>query len=106
MQRFQVVHNPQVYHDIQFAVDYYKEQTGNSKLGKRLVNNVEIALSSLEQSALHYQIRYDDIRLLPIPTFPFRAHYRVDEVNLMVFVEAVFHTSINPAKWKSRNSIH
>ena len=96
---FTVRYNPHIYLDIQKAVDFYNEQTQSNELGKRFVNNVETALAKLNPSALHYQIRYDDIRLLPIPSFPYRAHYRVDEANNTVFVEAIFHTREDPGGW-------
>jgi toxin ParE1/3/4 len=66
------------------------------------VNYTENALAKLNQSALHYQVRYDDIRLLPIPSFPYYAHYRVDEENSTVFLEAIFHTRENPEDWRTR----
>lgn len=99
---FDVRYNPKIYLDIQKAVDFYAEQTQSHELGQRFVNNAEDALSKLKQSALHYQVRYDDIRLLPIPSFPYRAHYRVDEENNTVFVEAIFHTKENPEEWRVR----
>lgn len=99
---FNVRYNPQIYLDIQKAVDFYSEQTQSHELGQRFVNNTENALATLKQSALHYQVRYDDIRLLPIPSFPYRAHYRVDEVNNTVFVEAIFHTREDAQKWGAR----
>ncbi|MEX2566138.1 MAG: type II toxin-antitoxin system RelE/ParE family toxin [Cyclobacteriaceae bacterium] len=97
---FNVRYNPRIYLDIQKAVDFYIEQTQSHELGQRFVNNAETALAKLKQSALHYQVRYDGIRLLPIPSFPYRAHYRVDEENNAVFVEAIFHTRKNPEEWR------
>ena len=99
---FIVRYNPLIYLDIQKAVDFYTEQTQSHELGQRFVNNAENALAKLKQSALHYQVRYDDIRLLPIPSFPYRAHYQVDEVNNTVFIEAIFHTRENPEEWRAR----
>ena len=72
---FKVRYSPKIYLDIQKAVDFYTEQSQNHELGQRFVNNAENALAKLKQSALHYQVRYDDIRLLPIPSFPYCAHY-------------------------------
>ncbi len=69
---FNVRYNPRIYLDIQKAVDFYIEHTQSPELGKRFVNNAENALTKLNQSALHYQVRYDDSRLLPIPSFPCR----------------------------------
>lgn len=99
---FQIRYNPKIYMDIQKAIDFYYEQTRSHELGKKFVKNVEAALAKLNSSALHYQVRYDDFRLLPIPSFPYRAHYRVDEVNNTIFVEAIFHTKDNPEEWKKR----
>lgn len=99
---FDVRYNPQIYMDIQKAVDFYTEQTQSHELGQRFVNTAENALSKLKQSALHYQVRYDDIRLLPIPSFPYRAHYRVDEENNTVFVEAIFHTREDSEEWRTK----
>ncbi|WP_339905801.1 type II toxin-antitoxin system RelE/ParE family toxin [uncultured Cyclobacterium sp.] len=99
---FNVRYNPRIYLDIQKAVDFYTEQTQSHELGKRFINNVETALLKLNNAALQYEVRYDDIRLLPIPSFPYRAHFRVDEKNDKVFVEAIFHTKQNPEKWRTK----
>lgn len=97
---FKVVYNPQVYTDIQKIVDYYLRETGNDKVGKRFVQNMKLVAKQLSKNALHYQIRYADIRFLPVPDFSFMIHYRVDEAQQVVRVEAVFHTSQNPDEWK------
>jgi len=99
---FRVRYNPEVQSDIQKIVDYYKSQTESDKLGIVFVKKLETALKKLNTSALHYQIRYDDVRLLPVPSFPYRVHYRVHEDDNIVFIEAIFHTAQNPKKWKSR----
>lgn len=99
---FKVLYNPQIYLDIQKTVDHYKRETGNDELGMRFVKTVKAALKKLNKSALHYQVRYDDIRFLPIPVFSVMAHYRVDEENNTVFVEAIFHSSEDPNTWIHR----
>lgn len=99
---FTIRYNPQVYLDIQKAVDFYNKQTQNDKVGRRRVSNTKAGLNNLKQSALHYQVRYDNIRLLPIPSFPYRAHYRIDESSNTIFVEAIFHSSEDPKKWTNR----
>lgn len=87
---------------MQKTVNYYRRETGSNELGRRFVITVKTELKRLKKSALHYQIRYDDIRLLPIPTFSFLAHYKVDEKNNLVMVEAIIHTSEDPINWKGR----
>jgi len=100
--KFKVQYNPQIYLDIQKTVDHYYKETGNEELGIRFVKTVKTALKKLNTSALHYQIRYDDIRFLPIPVFSFMAHYRINKEKNTVMVEAIFHTSESPDSWKTR----
>ncbi len=100
--KFNVQYNPQIHLDIQKIVDHYRRETGNEELGIRFVKTVKTALKKLNTSALHYQIRYDDIRFLPIPGFSFMAHYRINEENNTVMVEALFHTRENPDSWKKK----
>ena len=99
---FKLRFNPQIYIDIQKTVDYYLQETGNDELGRRFVKTIKTELKWLSKSALHYQIRYDNIRFLPISSFSFIAHYRVDEESNMVSVEAIIHTSESPDSWKER----
>ncbi|MCF6353114.1 MAG: hypothetical protein L3J06_08900 [Cyclobacteriaceae bacterium] len=100
--KFKVQYNPQIYLDIQKTVAHYRRETGNDELGIRFVKTVKTVLKKLNTSALHYQIRYDDIRFLPIPIFSFMAHYRINEQNNTVMVEAIFHTNEDPQDWKNR----
>ncbi|MDW3211658.1 MAG: type II toxin-antitoxin system RelE/ParE family toxin [Reichenbachiella sp.] len=99
---FKVQYNPQIYLDIQKFVDHYRKETGNNQLGTRFIKTVKTTLKKLNKSALHYQVRYDDIRFLPIPVFSVMVHYRVDEENNTVSVEAIFHTKDDPEKWTGR----
>ncbi len=66
------------------------------------MEELEKALGKLPTDALHYQIRYDTVRMLPIAHFPFTVHYRADEGKMTVFVEALIHTSRSPERWKNR----
>jgi len=99
---FELKYNPQIYEDIQRTVDYYYRETGNDELGRRFTKTVKTTIKELNESALHYQIRYDDIRFLPIPPFSHIAHYRVDESKNIVMVEAIIHTSEDPDSWERR----
>lgn len=99
---FKLHFNPQIRADIQKVVDYYRRETGSDELGKRFIKTVNTELKRLKKSALYYQVRYDDIRFLPIPPFSFMAHYRVDKKNNIASIEAIIHTSENPNRWKER----
>ena len=99
---FRIHINPQVYVDIQNQVDYYRKVTKSHKLGKRFAKTVGQEINRLKEVALHYEIKYDDIRCLPIPKFPHRAHFRLDEIENTVWVEAIIGTSENPDEFSLR----
>lgn len=98
--KYKVVYNPDFYDDIVQAVDWYNEK--QSGLGDKLFNAVKKLTKKLTSAALQYAIRYDDIRCMPIGKFPYAVHYRVDERTKIIKVEALFHTSRNPALWDKR----
>lgn len=96
--RFAIEYNPEFYTDLSKATDWYnQQQTG---LGTRFFNAVKTQTGHLSENALHYAIRYDDIRCMKLKKFPYMVHYRIDESVSLVRVEALFHTSRNPEIWK------
>jgi toxin ParE1/3/4 len=60
-------------------------------------------MNSLQNSALHYSVRYDDIRCMPLKKFPYMVHFRVNIQEKTVKVESLFNTWLNPEKWTDRN---
>lgn len=98
--KFTVEYNPDFYNDIAQAVDWYNEKQDG--LGSRLLDNVKKQTANLSTSALHFPIKYDDIRCMCIENFPYMIHYRVNEQTKIVKVEAMFHTSRDPNIWNER----
>jgi len=98
--KFKIVYNPEVVNDIQQAIDWYNEKQPG--LGKRFFNTIKAHIDSLKNSALHYAIRYDDVRCMPVKNFPYMVHYRVDKKERIVKIEAVINTSRNPEIWKKK----
>ncbi len=94
---FKIIYNPDIYNDIQEAIDWYNEQ--QSGLGVRFYNVLQKQLKSLTKDAFLYAIRYDDVRCLPLKAFPYMIHYRVDMTQRIVKVEAVIHTGRDPHTW-------
>lgn len=82
-------------HDIQEAIDKYGTQ--KSGLGVRFENTVNKHMLILEKNPFS-QIRYDNVRCLPIKKFSFMIHFILDETNNLVIVKALLHTSRN-LKW-------
>jgi len=98
--KFSVEYNPEFYNDIVQAVDWYNEKQPG--LGDRFLSIVKRQTSNLSTSALHFAIKYDDIRCMGIEKFPFLVHYRVLEHAEKVKIEALLHTSRDPKVWFER----
>jgi hypothetical protein len=98
--KFSVEYNPDFFNDIAQAVDWYNEKQAG--LGDRLFKSVKQQTAKLSSSALHFAVKYDDIRCLGVEKFPYLVHFRVNEQTKIVKVEALFHTSRNPSIWNER----
>jgi hypothetical protein len=101
--RFKVEYNPDFFDDLTQAVDWYNERQSGS--GDRFYRNVKKQTEKLSTSALLFAVKYDDIRCVLIETFPYLVHYRINHQTKTVKVEALFHTSRNPAIWKGRATL-
>lgn len=84
--------------DILKATDWYNRQVKG--LGFRFQKQVIIQINSLSFNPNGYKIRYEDVRCMLIKKFPFLVHFTVDELNYIVIVFAVIHTSRNPEIWE------
>lgn len=84
---------------LQKAIDYYNLQQPG--LGKRFGLAVQKSAKQLHQNPF-FQIRYDQIRCLPVAKFPYMIHFAVNEDLKRVRIYAVLHTSLDPSEhWKS-----
>lgn len=91
--------NPQAKIDIQDQIHFYNDK--QKGLGKRFHNDVKATFKSIRKNPF-FQIRYKDVRCLPLKKFPAMVHYTLDENKKQITVRAVFHTSQSPQKWKGR----
>jgi hypothetical protein len=99
--KFKVEFNPDFFNDLIQVVDWYNERQAG--LGDRFLKNVKNQTGKLSTSALHFAVKYDDIRCMGIENFPYLVHYRVNKQRKTVKVEALFHSSRNPKNWDERN---
>jgi toxin ParE1/3/4 len=83
--------------DIQEGISFYNSKQAG--LGKRFHKELKLYLNSLKSSPF-FQIRYDDIRCLPLKIFPVMIHYTVDEAISLIIVRAVINTSKNPDEYR------
>jgi len=68
--------NPQAKVDIQEQIHFYNDK--QKGLGKRFHNDVKSTFKSIRKNPF-YQIRYKDVRCLPLKKFPTMVHYTLDE---------------------------
>jgi plasmid stabilization system protein ParE len=93
---YKIVIEPRALLDIQDAVDYYDfKQIG---LGAYFFQTLEEHIEVLNKNP-SFQIRYRDYHGLPIQKFPFIIFYFTDEEKKIVYIVAVFNTSLNPNKY-------
>lgn len=81
------------------AVWYNSKQKG---LGKRFTRKVRSKVQFIRKNPKAPTVRYDNTRCAVLDVFPFMVHYTVDEQNKSIIVIAVFHTSLNPDRWRKR----
>ncbi len=75
--------------DYKKSLKWYKDI--NPKLAERFNSSFKESLILIKRNPLHFQIRYDDVRLIMITKFPYLLHFTVSE-NLIV-IKAIYHSS-------------
>ena len=96
---FEIFIEPEVFTDIQENIDWYNKQKAG--LGFEFYNVVLKSFKILKLNPF-YRIRYENVRCLPIKTFPFMIHFTVNEVEKLIIIRAILSTSRNPKIWKER----
>ncbi len=97
---YKLAFHPLVNRDVQEVISYYNSK--KEGLGIDFFNELQREYRTLKINPL-FQIRYNDIRCLPLKRFPYMIHYSVDTLTKVVFIEAVYNTAKNPkTNWKKR----
>ncbi|PBJ14622.1 type II toxin-antitoxin system RelE/ParE family toxin [Flavobacterium sp. ACN6] len=65
----------------------------NPKLSVRFNDSFKKSVAILKKDPFLFQIRYDNIRILFLKTFPYAIHYSIYENS--VVIKSIFHTSRN-----------
>ena len=100
MQSYKLVIDKSALSDIQDAVKWYNKRLPN--LGNSFKKVVIRQIDGLTKNANGYNIRYHNVRCMPVKKFPYLIHFTIDEVNTTIEIFAVFHTSRNPDIWQER----
>ena len=84
---------PEAKLDIQEAIDWYNDK--QKGLGKKFHKEVKNGIARLEENPF-YAIKYNQIRCLSVPKFPYLLHFIVEEDDKKVIILGILHTSLNP----------
>ena len=85
---------PSAIADITVAKDYYNSKTDG--LGKRMANEVDLALHKISAMPKAYSKRYRNIRVAKVATFPYLIYYKIIEKDNLIEVLRVFNTHQRP----------
>lgn len=86
--------------DILEAALWYNTKQKN--LGKRFTKQLRVKILLIQQHPQLAPIRYDNVRTAVLNVFPYMIHYTVDDKKKEILIAAVFHTSLNPERWKKK----
>ncbi|WP_309612860.1 type II toxin-antitoxin system RelE/ParE family toxin [Flavobacterium sp.] len=64
--------------DFRKSINWYKDI--NPKLAKRFLVSFKDGLAIIKNNPLHFQTRYDDVRIIMLTTFPYLIHYSIDKI--------------------------
>ncbi len=79
--------------DIQEGIAYYNSKVKG--LGRKFHIEVKAAFKIIIQNP-YFQVRYNEVRCLPLKKFPYMVHYQIHPELNAITVYAVIHASLNP----------
>jgi len=97
--RYKLIIQPEVFDDIQQGIDWYNSR--QKGLGKSFFNAVQQEYKILRINP-GFQVRYDQVKCLPVKKFPYMIHYYVNEESKTVIIMGVINTYLNPDNWEKR----
>ena len=96
---FTIKIEPEALEDIQESIDWYNEQQPG--LGHEFHSDVKATFKKIKSNP-YFQVRYDNVRCIPMKKYPFMVHFTVDDKNKTVVVRAIFNSSRDPDIWEER----
>lgn len=99
--KFKVTLLPDAYLDIKEIIDWYNSK--QSGLGKSFYLSLKAKIRSISLAPFSFQISYKESRRAMIDSFPYQIHFRVNELERVVVIYSVTHTSRTPRIWKEKS---
>jgi hypothetical protein len=91
---FSVVKHNDLNSDLQSIIDYYNEQ--KPKLGNDFFFSALKQMKQLKNDCYLYEIKYQKIRCVQVPGFPYLIHYTINEEINLVYILAIIGMKQNP----------
>ena len=73
---FAIVLSPEAEEDIDYGFDYYNKLSDG--LGFEFTNTIDRYLKKISEWPTASSIRYDNVRVKPIDTFPYTIHFTIN----------------------------
>ena len=77
--------------DFKETLFWYKNV--DPKLTKRFHLSFKESLAIIKKNPFHFQIRYNDVRIIMLTTFPYLIHFTVEKNRIVI--KAIYHSSRN-----------
>lgn len=85
---------PQVYQEIQDGIDFYNERRNG--FGRKFWIEISNTFKLIRKNP-YFQIRYANVRCVPLKKFPFMIHFTLDEKKEEIIIRSVINTYKNPS---------
>ena len=86
--------------DILEGIEWYDKQAYD--LGKRFYQTIQANFKILCINPF-FQVRYEDVRCLPLEKYPYMVHFVIDEEREQVIILGIICTHRGPKNWVGRN---
>lgn len=77
--------------DYRKSLKWYKDI--NPNLAKQFNLSFKESLALIKENPLHFQIRYENVRLIMIAKFPYLIHFTIYKKEIVI--KAIYHSSRN-----------
>lgn len=100
MKEYKIRLLPSAYEDIKQARQWYSQHS--ARLPKQFTQQLRSSIEKIQTAPFAYAVRYKDVHIANLKTFPYAVHFIVDVQNGIVVILAIHHTAISPAVWRKR----
>ena len=101
MKKYKIQITPDAIDDINDITAWYHK--ADAKLGIKFRSTAIEKINCLSKNPQIFAIRYQEIRCMLVPKFPYMVHFYINEETNSVEVLAVISTDRDPKNWKEKH---